>query len=175
MTALNRNPQNTNPQSPNKYQVSFSRLPSLTYFCQNINLPGLSIGEIPRNTPFIDLYSPGEKLVYDSLNFSFIVDEDLKSWLEVHDWMRALTFPSDFKEYRELPRQKRFSNKPFPQFSDASLTILTAKFNANYRITFQDCFPVALSSIMFNSLDSADSIITADATFRFSLFEVEKI
>jgi len=175
MSALTRNPSNTNPLIPNKYQITFSRLPNMTYFCQNVNLPGLSIGEIPRNTPFIDLYSPGEKLIYDSLNFSFIVDEDLKSWLEVHDWMRALTFPEDFKEYRELSRQNRFSKKPFPQFADASLTILTSKFNTNYRVKFLDCFPVSLSSIMFNSSDSAESIITADATFRFSLFEIEKL
>lgn len=174
MTALTRNPENTNFLSPNKYQISFSRMNSMSYFCQNIVLPGLSIGEIPRNTPFIDLYSPGEKLIYDTLNFTFIVDEDMKSWIEMHDWMRAMTFPTDFSEYRNLPNLNKYANKPSPQFADATLIILNSSFNINYTIKFYDCFPISLSSILFDSTQSADSTITSDATFRFTYFDIIK-
>lgn len=168
-------PINTSLQAPNRYQVTFNRVPNTSYFCQNLNIPGVSLGEIIRNTPFVDLYSPGEKLIYDSFNITFLLDEDLKAWLDIHDWMRALTFPEDFKEYRDLPRLSKFSNKPNPQFSDATVTILTSKYNANYSVKLFDCFPVSLSSIMFNSSDSAESTITADATFRFAYFNIDKL
>ena len=174
MTVLDRNPQNTNFLSPNRYQLSFSRVKSMIYFCQNVALPGISIGEVPRNTPFVDLYSPGEKLIYDTLNFTFLVDEDLKSWLHMHDWMRALTFPTDFAEYKNLPNLNKFSSKPQPQFSDASLMVLNSNFRLNYTIKFYDCFPVSLSSILFDSTQASDSIITADATFRFAYYDIEK-
>jgi hypothetical protein len=175
MSAVNRNPRNTNSLVANKFQVNFTRLPNMTYFCQSVSLPGLSVGEIPRNTPFIDLYSPGEKLVYDLLSFTFVVDEDLGSWREIHDWMRAMTFPVDFSEYRDLPKLNRFANKPQPQFSDATMTILTSSFNTNYNIRLYDCFPISLSSVLFSSTDSPENIITADVSFRFSYFDIVKV
>jgi hypothetical protein len=175
MSAVNRNPRNTNSLVANKFQVNFTRLPNMTYFCQSVSLPGLSVGEVPRNTPFIDLYSPGEKLVYDLLSFTFVVDEDLGSWREIHDWMRAMTFPVDFSEYRDLPKLNRFANKPQPQFSDATMTILTSSFNTNYNIRLYDCFPISLSSVLFSSTDSPENIITADVSFRFSYFDIVKV
>lgn len=175
MSAINRNPKNTNSLVANKFQVNFTRLPNTTYFCQSASLPGLTIGEVPRNTPFIDLYSPGEKLIYDTLSFTFIVDEDLASWLEIHDWMRGMTFPTDFAEYRNLPNLNRFANKPQPQFSDATMTILTSSLNTNYNIRFYDCFPISLSSVLFSSTDSPENIITADVSFRFSYFDIVKV
>lgn len=175
MAAINRNPQNTNPLIPNKFQVNFTRLPNTTYFCQSASLPGLSLGEIPRNTPFIDLYSPGEKLIYDVLNFTFVVDEDLNSWTEIHDWMRGMTFPTNFSEYRNLSKLNKFADKPQPQFSDATMTILTSSFNINYNVRFYDCFPISLSSIAFSSTDSPENLITSDVSFRFSYFDIVKV
>lgn len=177
MSNPNRNPQNTNPILPNKFSVNFARLPNLTYFCQTVSLPGLSMGEAIRNTPFVDLYSPGDKLVYDLLTFTFMVDEDLQSWLEIHDWIRAMTFPTDFQEYRDLPRINRVAkaNEDFPQFSDATLNILTSSYNQNYKVKFVDCFPISLSAITFSSTDSPENFITADVSLRFSYFNIEKV
>ena len=135
------------------------------------------MGEAVRNTPFIDIYSPGDKMIYDLLSMTFMVDENLLSWLEIHDWIRAMTFPTDFQEYRDLPRLNKFAkaNENFPQFSDATLEILTSNFNMNYKIKFVNCFPVSLSSVTFSSTDSPDNFITADAAFRFDYFNIEKV
>jgi hypothetical protein len=65
MTALNRNPKNPNYLHPNKFQLNFARLPNIQYFCQTVTVPGISLSEIPQNTPFVDLYRPGEKAIYD--------------------------------------------------------------------------------------------------------------
>lgn len=175
MTALTRNPTNTNPLLVNKFQISFTRLPNLTYFCQTVNLPGISLGEIQRATPFVELYHPDDKLIYESLNFSFIIDEDLNSWLEIHDWMRAMTFPKNFSEYQNLPKISKFSKKGFPQYSDATLQVLTSKFNLNYNIHYYNCFPTSLSGINFSSMDSPENTLTADVTFRYDYFDIEKV
>jgi len=176
MTALTRNPTNVDLLQSTKFRLVFNNLPGITYFCQNINLPGLSLTEVPRYTPFIDLYVPGEKLVYDTLNITFLVDEDLRGWEQLHDWMRALTFPTDFNEYAKLPK---ITNKEFPkqqpQYSDALFTLYSNKNNPNVRFMFKDVFPTTLSPILFNASDTADNIITADATFRFSYYNIERI
>ena len=128
MTAINRNPANPNFLHPNKFQLNFGRVPNIQYFCQSVSVPGISMSEILRSTPFVDIYSPGEKSIYDILNVTFIVDEELKAWLEIHDWIRAMTFPTDFKEYQQLDKLNNYANSQkdsFPQFSDATLTLLS--------------------------------------------------
>lgn len=177
MTVLTRNPTNPNPLQPNKFILNFSRLPNIQYFCQSVSVPGLSLSEAIITNPFVDIYSPGEKAIYDLLNVTFIVDEELKSWIEVHDWLRAMTFPTKYEEYRQLPKlTKSVDDKPkFPQFSDASITIFSSSMKPYYRIKYIDTFPTTLSTFILNAQDGPDTIITADATFRYSYFDIEKL
>ena len=178
MTATNRNPTNPNFLQPNKFILTFARTPNVTYFCQSLGVPGLSLGEVPVNNPFLDVYSPGEKAIYDLLNVTFMVDEELKSWLEIHDWIRAMTFPTDFEEYRSLARLNKFAsakqgNKP--QYSDASVVLLSSSNTPYYRFNFHDVFPTSLSTIIMNAQDDPNTVITADATFRYTYYDVQKL
>ena len=180
MSTLTRNPTNKDLLQSTKFRLNFSRLQGMTFFCQSANLPGLSLTEVPVFTPFIDLYVPGEKLMYDTLNVTFLIDEDLRDWEQLHDWIRGMTFPTDFNEYKNLKNlsgvsSTRAANKLPPQYTDASMTIFTNKNNPNLRIQFKDLFPTSIGSIMFNSMDSAENIITADATFRFSYYNIERV
>jgi hypothetical protein len=181
MTALTRNPSNPNPLQPNKFLLTFGRLPNVQYFCQNVTVPGISLSEAVITNPFVDIYSPGEKAIYDLLNISFMIDEELKSWLEIHDWIRAMTFPVEFREYQNLSKlnkyqsAKNYINNRFPQFSDASLSLFSSSNKEYYRFKFYEVFPTTLSTFIMNSQDGPDTIITADATFRYSYYDVEKL
>lgn len=176
MTIITRTPQNPNPLHPNKFQLTFSRAPHIQYFCQSVSVPGISLSEVPRQTPFVDLYSPGEKAIYDVFNVTFMVDEQLSGWIEIHDWIRALTFPEKFEEYLNLQKQSRYvSNPKTPQFSDASLTLLSSSNTPTWRFKLIDCFPTSISAFVMSAQDSPDNIVTADATFRFAYFNIEKL
>ena len=175
MTVLTRNPVNPNPLHPNKFQLNFSRTPNVQYFCQSISVPGLSLSEIPKNNPFVDIYSPGEKAQYDTMNITFIVDEELKSWLEMHDWIRAMTKVESYAEYRNLSNLTNNKNTSFPQFSDAAITLFSSANTPTYRFKFYDCFPTSLSAIILSATDSPDNIITADVNIRFAYYDVEKL
>lgn len=180
MTALTRNPINTSLLQSTKFRLVFDRLPAFTYFCQTTNLPGVSVTEIPRYTPFVELYHPGEKLMYDTFNVTFLVDEDLRSWREIHDWMRGMTFPTNFDEYKNLARRFPGTNLPtfsknIPAYSDAILTIYSNQNNPQFRVKLADMFPVNLGSLLFNVSDSAENTITCDATFRFSYYDIDLV
>lgn len=166
-------PANPNGMHPNKFVVSFASLPTVEYWAQSVNVPGLSIGEVPRPTPFIDLYSSGEKLIINPFSMTFLVDEDLTGWLEVYQWMRDLTFPKDFKEYTQLSRRPGAYTAPQPQFSDATLVILDTKQNPKVRVKFQNCFPTSLTDILLSATSSPEDPVTSDAVFRFDLYEIE--
>jgi len=178
MTILTRNPTNPNFLHPNKFQLNFSRTPNVQYFCQSVNVPGISQAEVPPVNPFVDLYVPGEKAIYDLLNVTFIVDEQLKAWLEIHDWIRAMTFPTSFKDYQGLSLLSKQSGIRQelgigPQYSDATITVLSSANNPTHRFKFYEVFPTTLSTFVMSASDTPDSIITADATFRYSYYDVD--
>jgi len=178
MTALNRNPTNPNFLQPNKYQLNFGRSPNVRYFCQSVNVPGIALSEVLQTTPFVDVYAPGEKAIYDLLSITFIVDEEMKSWLEIHDWIRAMTFPKEFEEYKQLGKLNKYTRQNAsvkPQYSDATVTILSSTNTPYYSFKFYDLFPTSLSTFVMSSTDSPDTIVTADATFRYSYYDVEKL
>ena len=171
MVALTRNPSNPNFLQPNKFMLNFARTPAPRYFCQTVTVPGISTSEIPQANPFVELYKPGEKPVYDVLNVTFMVDEKLESWKEIHDWIRAMTFPYSFDEYKNLSSLNPYSQKQ-PQYTDATLTLLSSANQPVINFKFYDVFPIAISSFVMSSTDSPDSIITADATFRYSFYDL---
>jgi hypothetical protein len=105
-----------------------------------------------------------------------MVDEQLSGWIEIHDWIRAMTFPEKFEEYLDLQKQSRYvGNSKTPQFSDASLTLLSSSNTPTWRFKLIDCFPTSISAFVMSAQDSPDNIVTADATFRFAYFNIEKL
>lgn len=177
-TNIGNTPNNPNFLQPNKFQLNFSRMPNLQYFCQSVSVPGVSMGEALHPTPFVDLYVPGDKIIYDLLNITFYVDEEINTWKEVHDWIRAMTFPENFEEYRNLDNLNKYSRSvttPKPQYSDGIITLLTSANNPKIRFKFYELFPVSLSTFIMSATDTPDNVITADATFRYSYFDIETI
>jgi len=178
MTVLTRNPTNPNSLQPNKFTLNMARTPNLQYFAQTVSIPGISTSEIPVQNPFVELYAPGEKAIYDVLNVTFIVDAEMLSWLEIHDWLRAVTFPTEYEEYKNLNKLNQFSSASStatPQYCDGAVTILSASNKPYYRFQFKDLFPISLSGFVMSATDTPDTIVTADATFRFTYYNVEKL
>lgn len=170
MAKLITQPENTSFLQPTKYQLSFARMPHLTYFCQTFSLPGISTSEIIRNTPFVDLKIPGDKVQYEPLDFTFIVDEDLRTWLELHNWITGLSFPKNFDQYRRLKRE--YANYG-GTVSDAIITIMSNKNTPNIRVTFKDSFPTDVSSITFDYTMDANMTLTATASFKYNYFDID--
>jgi len=166
MTALTRSPENTNFLQPTKYLLTFDRIRTTQYFCQTVNLPGVSLGEVNRATPFLDMYSPGTKLTYEPLQIEFILDEKLQGWKNLYDWFLTMADPDGF-EKRDGSRELQ-TNK---HFSDATLSILSGLNNPLIRIQYTNLFPLSISDIRFNSTQSADTIMTATASFRYQSYK----
>jgi len=165
MTVLNRNPQNTNLLQPTKFLLVFNRLPSIQYFCQTVNVPGVELDEVVRPTPFIDIYYPGTKLKYDPFDIDFLIDEELTSWKNMFDWFTAIADPNGFDKpgnYTEIQRSRHVS--------DATLTILSGLNNPLVRLQFRNTYPLTMTDLVFDSRESADTIMTCKSTFRYESY-----
>lgn len=166
MTVLNRNPQNTNPLQPTKFLLTFARIPTTQYFCQEVNIPGVTLGEVDRVTPFLDMFSPGTKLRYDPLEVTFMVDEELQSWKDMYNWFTSIADPDGFEG-----RGKNRELQNITHFSDATLTVLSALNNPLIRIEYTNVFPLTMSDVQFDTKLSSDTIITCRATFRYQSYK----
>jgi hypothetical protein len=174
MTALNRNPVNTNLLQPTKFLLTFSRTPNAQYFCEEVNLPGLTVSETIHNTPLVDLYSPGTKLIYDYFSVTFKVDEDLQVYSDIHDWLRGMapvTVPDDFNALKA----RVMAQTTRPEYSDGILTIMSNLNNPKIYIKFKNLYPTNLTALDFSTKDSADTIVTTSVNFRFDYYDIERV
>ena len=175
MSAIKNLPDNYNLLSPISFRLQIKKLPTVTYFCQSTNIPGITLGESTRATPFIDYPIPGDKITYDDLSINFLIDEDMENYIELMDWMKNLGSPSDpTLQYAKL-QEESATNPLGGILSDCTLTILTNNMNANKNITFVDCFPTSLSELTFESITDDITPITATTTLKFRDFIIEKV
>ncbi len=81
---------NKNFLSPLNFKFSLKRAPHVNFFIQAVNLPGLSLPEIDVSNPLIRVPYAGDHLLYDELQITYKVDENLRNYMELHEWIRAL-------------------------------------------------------------------------------------
>src|SRR5674476_866058 len=97
---------NKNYLSPVEYRFGVKKLPYTSFFVQNVNLPGISLGKIDQPTPFVPIPVQGDHLTFNPLALTFRVDEDLGNWLEVYTWIRN-SGVLKMDEYRQISRQPK--------------------------------------------------------------------
>lgn len=153
----------------NAYHFEILNLPFFSMFSQSFELPGVSMGSATRPTPLVDIPEPGDKISFNDLSITFLVDEELQNYREIWKWMMHLGYPRNTKEYRNLVQ----SNSPYTRKSDINMNVLTNKFNIAQPVKFLDCFPYALSGILFNSANTEIEHPVATASFQYSVYYFE--
>jgi|TARA_B100001063_G_scaffold147133_1_gene137400 hypothetical protein len=152
-----------------KLVIDRTNYPNLEFFIQDFTHAGVIMNTADLQykkiaaIPFI-----GDKLTYNEMLANIILDEDMKSYREMHSWMRRvldqdMTTPVDrFKAKIEQP----------PATSDITLSILSSSNNPVVRIVYRDCIPVALTDIQFQATSGGESFLTFGASFRFTYFDI---
>jgi hypothetical protein len=173
--AISNQPDNLNLLQAVSFETNFVRIPHCNYFCQKVSIPSMVIGSAVQPTMFSDIPLEGEKLTFDPLNISFLVDEDLQNYQEIYTWLVSMGFPDNFSQFTSL-KKPPVNSSTDGIYSDINVIINTNKANPSYNITFRDAFPITLGSIDFDAAaDGLDPIIV-DASFMFtSVFTIEKI
>ena len=166
-------PQNINPLSPNGFNFTVLKLPSITFFCQQANLPGLTFGEPAFANPFASVPVPGDHITYDTLNVNFLIDETMTNYKAIWNWIIALGFPQSYDQYISFVNsdQSGVLNELAKNYSDATLEILGSSNKAVATVQFVDVFPVSLDSIMFQSTNQDVPYLVGTATFRYSYYK----
>lgn len=158
--------ENLNILGDNNFHFEIHELPTVSLFAQEFSVPGVSLGRAPVPTSNVDYNVPGDKMEFEDLVITFLVDEYLKNYIEVFDWMSHLGFPESTDQFKVLKEGKT----PYKETSDIILTITTNKFNPHHEIHFVDCFPTDLSPIDFTNTDVTVNPIQATVSFDYSYY-----
>lgn len=165
---------NKNFLSPAGFKFKLNRSPNIEYFVQSANIPSLTMGASNFETPFVRLPVPGDKLIFSELNITFRVDEDLKNYIELYDWLIALGFPESFDQFT-LNTNRTTTALNETTVSDATLLVLTNTMNPNYEIKYRDIYPYALSELRFDTMVSDIDYIECTASFFYKDFTITKL
>jgi len=193
--SYNRQPTKLDYASPTQFKFNIIKLPKVEYFCTSVNIPGVTLGgAMVQETRFKDIPLPGDKLTYEALDMSFIVDENLENYQEIHGWLVGLGFPRSHSEFQNLltsgndrfpTRTTGVSTEPGKTkygaadaggtLSDATLTILTSKNTSQLEVRFRDVFPTSLTGLQYTQQATDVDYLTATVSFRYSIYDFASV
>ena len=148
------------------FRLLIDKIPNVEYYVKSVNLPGMTFTEAVQPAGIgVDVYFPGDKVEFEQLEVTFLVDEDLENFKEIYDWMGTII------PFRNPDKYTGYTD-PLGQFTDITLVITTNKNIPVKYIKFRDCIPTSLQGVGFESGGETDTI-TCNARFRFAYYEFE--
>ena len=171
-------PANLNPLSPTGFRLAITKLPEVTFFCQEANIPDINLDPIPIGTPFSTAQVPGEIIDFGALVVNFIVDENLANYKAIYNWIVGLGFPQDYLQYQNLvnstqntlPSNTRFGTA-LNNYSDGTLEILGSNNIGVQVIRFKDLYPVSISSLNFQANVDDVQYLIGTASFKYTYYD----
>ena len=189
MVTVNRQPTKLDYLSPTQFKFTISQLPKVQFFTTAANVPDLTLADAIIPTPFKPIPVMGSNHTFSNLSVTFIVDEFLENYRELHDWLTGIGFPKDRKQFKDF--RSNTSNtggaSPTPvqdvgkvgksvsdsaMFSDATLTILSNKNNPIVEVRFANMYPVSLGALEFTQQAGDVEYLTVQADFTYQIYEI---
>ena len=186
---LSRQPTALDYSSPTQFRFLINQLPKVQYFTTEGNIPSITLDELELGTPLKNIPLMGSKLEYEDLSITFIVDENLENYIEIHTWLTAIGFPKDKSQFTDFRSKTsnvktssrgeskdigdvRASTPELAMYSDATMTILTNKNNPIVECRFADVFPTSLSGLTYSQNQTDVEYLTATVTFKYKIYEI---
>ena len=170
--------ENRNFLAPVGFKFALKRSPKTAFFCNQANIPDISLGIAEQPSYLKDIPIPGDKISFGDLNLRFLVDEDLGNYMEIQKWIRGLGFPETLKEFDKLEEQDylfgaaKFAQRGDQIYSDGTLQILSSNLVPKFQVVFDDLFPYSLSTMSFDATDTDIEYFTADVSFKYTIYKL---
>ena len=183
-SAVSRQPSVYDYSQLNQFKLYLPIFPLTDWFVTRCNIPGVSMGQGVQATSLIDIPLIGDKLTYDDFYATFIVDEQLKNYTEMHDWLVNMGFPSDHAEFNAKARPDQFKRPGSNQvlgnderdlYCNIDLFILSSKNNPIVKIQMLEAFPTSLTNIEYSQAETDTSYAECTVTFAYSYFTIESV
>jgi len=195
---------NTSPREPtvfdyaqsNQFKVYIPIFPLVEWFVVSCNVPGITMGQGVVPTPLVDYPIVGEKLTYDNFSMTFLVDEKLKNFMELHDWLVNMAPPQDQNQFMArtsdyvLPTGQNTKFYPADNansqtstgntsdrqlYCDITLFILSSKNNPVATVVMRDAFPTSISALDYSQQETDTSYVQCNVTFAYPFYTIQAV
>ena len=89
---------------------------------------------------------------YEELTIAFLVDEYLKNWMEIYNWLTGQ-----------------------PSYTSGVLTILSSSMNPTIEAHFKQLFPVSLTALQFDSTTTDPIYHQASVSFKYTEYTIKSL
>ena len=192
MVAVSRQPTKLDYASPTQFKFTINQLPKVEFFTVSANIPDITLSDVVIPTPFKPIPVLGQNLTYGNLSLTFIVDEFLENYRELHEWLIGIGFPKSRKQFTEFRSNTSNTGNATAtpkvdmgsvgktvadasMFSDATLTVLSNKNNPIVEARFNDMYPVSLGALEFNQQSTDVEYMTVQADFTYQIYEIHAL
>ena len=153
MASLVNQPKNMNPLADVQFKFDIAALPNVTFFVQSTALPGITLAPLDIGLPQRTGFARNTGVIeYEELNVAFLVDEYLKNWLEVYNWILGK-----------------------PSYTSGVLTILSSSMNPTIEAHFKELFPTSLTALDFDSTTADPAYQQASVTFKYTSYTIKSL
>ena len=142
-----------NPLADVQFKFEIAALPETTFFIQTASLPGISLTPMEIGFPQREGFARGTGTIsYEELSVTFLVDEYLKNWMEIYNWIIGdITYTSGV------------------------LTVLSSSMNPTIEAHFKQLFPTSLSELAFDSTTTDPTYHQATVAFKYTEYTIKSL
>ena len=180
----------------NQFQLNIPIFPLTQWFVVSCNVPGITMGQGVVPTPLVDYPIVGEKLTYDAFSMTFLVDEKLQNFMELHNWLINMAPPQDQSQFMAttsdyvIPTGQNTKFYPAGNadsqtstgstsdralYCDITLFILSSKNNPVATVVMRDAFPVSLSSLDYSQQETDTTYVQCNVTFAYPFYTLKAV
>lgn len=137
-----------------KLTIDNKKFANIEYFITNVTLPSIDTAEIQTNFKGFSMFMPGGMVNHGILSVKFMVDENMRNYSEIFNWIIDNHVAADTIRY------------------DLVLSILSSKNNTNRQFRFVDAFPTSIGGFDLSTQVSDVEYASTVATFRHTRVEI---
>lgn len=138
--------------------IDSQRYPNAQFNVQTAAIPEISVDAAAYATPQRTIEISGDKIQYSPFSCSFLIDEQLENYHEIHDWLVGLVIEPDDRNIRKT--------------RDMTLLVLDSHNNVSREIQFVDAYPTSLSTLDFDAKNTSVDYLVGEVSFNYSYFKL---
>lgn len=185
-TAIATQPYNIFPAAGTNFAVHFSRMPELSFVAQEVILPTTSVTTAKQPVPGMVIHQAPDKIIYDALSVSFLIDEEYRAYRELYSWLVGITGAQDREKFVTgfLDSQANYlwtegnKRKQFGRASSSTIvvTIVNGAKIPILKYVFSNARIVSLSGLTLDTTIADPNVpLKATAQFNFDFYEILEI
>ena len=149
-----------------KLVIDRAQFGNFEFFASQVSHPSIDVGEAVLPFRRTDAKFPGDKIMYSQLSCDVMLDEDMKVYEELHNWLLRT------QEGKAVNASDTQVGSTLKTEYDIQMLILTSHNNQIRQIRYIDAFPTDLGSVQFQSTTAGTEYLTFTVSFRFTYFEL---